>query len=174
MYAQLICAAELNVWIAAEFNWKSQNPGSLAQTIDITDNAPESRSTLAQFNIELTLTKRRIPKIGDADMQRYRINESLLTDGAFLPKMYTIKLEKGKFLTSFDARDPVKDSPMFAVRLVFDKSPYPSREEWKEPVGAPDAMKFWEWTEFCGRRLSENWGSSRGNIFSRIFDKARS
>ncbi|KAF7586501.1 hypothetical protein BBP40_008783 [Aspergillus hancockii] len=168
---KLICRAELNVWIAAEFDWKPHDPKSLSQPINITNASSKTPSLLGEFNIELALTKRRIAKLGDVDTQRYRINESLLTDAAFTPKTYTIRLEQGGFLTPFDARQPVASSPMFAVRLVFDKSPYPPREEWKEPDGTPDAMKFWEWREFCGRRLSENWGSSRGSIFSRIMAK---
>jgi hypothetical protein len=38
---------------------------------------------------------------------------------------------------------------------VFDKLPYPPRKEWREPEGAPDAMKMWEWKEFCARSLPE-------------------
>lgn len=88
------------------------------------------------------------------ETQGWRINESLLTNDAFLPKTYTVRLEEGNFLTPYDLMLPEEDqyTPRFALRLAFDKSPYPPRHEWKEPGGAPDAMKMWEWKDFCGRQ----------------------
>jgi len=85
------------------------------------------------------------------------MNELLLTDDAFLPKTYTISLEKGNFLSPHDASIPFENefTPRFALRLVFDKSPYPPRHEWKEPDGAPDMVKMWEWKEFCGEESAE-------------------
>lgn len=85
-------------------------------------------------------------------MSDYRLNEELLTEDAFRPKRYHIRLEKGKFRTPYDrVVDPY--TPTFTLRLVFDKSPYPAREEWREAQGAPDQMRFWEWDTFCGRQL---------------------
>ncbi|KAE8366757.1 hypothetical protein BDV27DRAFT_124901 [Aspergillus caelatus] len=158
----LICRLELVVWIAAEFDWKPQNPECLSQPIDLPTNPPKRPSHLTQFNIEIALTKRRIPALGDA-VNRRIINEQLLTDAAFLPKKYTIKLESGQFLCASDVGGGYSDSPRFGTRLSFDRSPYPPREEWKETDGGVDANKFWEWREFCSRRLPERTG-----LFSRI------
>ncbi|KAK2591897.1 hypothetical protein QQS21_010421 [Conoideocrella luteorostrata] len=147
----LICRPELNVWIAAEFDWKSCD-GKLSQTIDIT----RTNNKTIQAQIELTLTKRRIPRIGAAKMAEDTINESLLKDSAFQPKSYTLALENDIFLSQFDsinARHLPSHTPRFGFRLVFDKSPYPPRDEWKEPGGAQEALKFWEWTEFCARQI---------------------
>lgn len=75
------------------------------------------------------------------------MNQSLFTDDAVLPKTYTIRLEKGNFLTEYDTillEEEDQYTPRFAIRLYFDKSPYPPRHEWKDPGGAPDAMKMWE------------------------------
>lgn len=150
---------ELNMWIAAEFEWKTQRPESLEQVVDISSIGRNGKGPhlISQFDIELTLAKRRIPRMRDPEIQHWRLNESLLTDDAFLPKMYTVKLEKGNFLTPFDAELPKEPdwTPRFALRLAFDKSPYPPRHEWKEPDGGPDAMKMWEWKEFCGRSSPE-------------------
>lgn len=85
----------------------------------------------------------------------HAINEALLTEPAFLPKTLNLLLEKGNFLTGYDALSPEKEdrfTPHFALRLRFDPSPYPPRNEWKEPKGAPDAVKMWEWKQFCGRK----------------------
>lgn len=146
----------MNIWIAAEFEWKPQRAESLDQVVDISSIAAihTNPHLISQFDIELTLTKRRIPRIRLPETQKWKINESLLTEEAFLPKTYTIRLEKGNFLTPYDSKLPKEDqyTPRFALRLAFDKSPYPPRHEWKEPGGAPDAMKMWEWKDFCGRQ----------------------
>ena len=81
---------------------------------------------MSQFDIELTLAKRRIPRMNRPEMQSRGLNEVFLTDDAFLPKTYTVRLEKGNFLTPFDAMFPEYEdqyTPRFAFRLAFDKSP---------------------------------------------------
>ncbi|PYH94040.1 hypothetical protein BO71DRAFT_399208 [Aspergillus ellipticus CBS 707.79] len=147
----LTCRQELNIWIAAEFDWKLQSPECLEQTVNL-DTKSQKPQVLSEFDIELTLTQRRI---SGCETKNYRINEALLTESAFEPKTYRVRLEKGKFLTQFDSMYAVstRDSMRFALRLVFDKSPYPLREQWKEPDGAPDALRFWDWTEFCAREV---------------------
>lgn len=125
---------------------------------------------ISQFDIGLTLAKRRIPRMRGPETQRWRINESLLTDDAFLPKTYTVRLEKGNFLTPYDAKLPGEDqyTPRFALRLEFDRSPYPPRHEWKEPGGAPDAMEMWEWKGFCGGELPELTMQMQGHSWQKI------
>ena len=87
----------------------------------------------------------------------WKLNESLLTDEAFKPKTFSVMLEKGNFLTPQDEMLSAEDkyTPRFAFRPEFDRSPYPPRSEWKEPQGAPDAMKMWEWKDFVGRKSPE-------------------
>lgn len=156
---KLVCRHELNVWIAAEFEWKAQSPESLDQVVKISSIGDTRKDPhhLSQFHIELTLAKRRIPRMRRPETQSWRINESLLTDDAFLPKMYTVRLEVGNFLTPYDLMLPEEDqyTPRIALRLAFDQSPYPPRHEWKKPGGAPDAMKMWKWKDFCGRQSPE-------------------
>lgn len=171
----MVCRMELNVWIAAEFDWKPQNPKVLDQII----NTPSSNSTgktslLSEFDIELTLSKRRIPGMGDPDPDKpgyRRLNEAQLTKDAFLPKKYTIRLEKGVFVPSVDAKIyKFKNPSKFALRLAFDKAPYPSREEWKEPGGAAqDALLFWEWNEFCREELPSSGGWTFSGIMSKLW-----
>lgn len=43
--------------------------------------------------------------------------------------------------------------PTFALRLTFDRAPFPGREEWRRPEGAPDVFEFWEWNIFLGRNV---------------------
>lgn len=77
---------------------------------------------IGQFDIELTLPKHRIPKMRCPEKQGWRMNESLLTDDAFLPKTYTARLEKGSFPTTYDAILPEEEgqyTPRFPLRLVW-------------------------------------------------------
>jgi len=114
---------------------------------------------LGQLDIELTLTKRAIERHG-------HINEKLLTEEAFLPKKYTIRLEQGIFMAP--AYNLVKGgipytTTKYTLRLVFDKSPIPPRREWKdEEALAVDRCRVWEWSEFVYRGLpkEEGWAST--------------
>ncbi|KAK2598205.1 hypothetical protein QQS21_005682 [Conoideocrella luteorostrata] len=151
---ELICRAELNVWIAAEVEWKPRHAESLNQ--EFNPNQHDS-ALVHQIEIELTLTKRRIPDLGGVDMFGYRINEDVLEEEAFMPKTYIICLEKGSFHAQ--SHQPQEEQPLveqtgkFELRLTFNPSPYPPRQEWKQPDRAPDAMMFWEWTQFCCRQI---------------------
>ena len=156
---KLLCRQGLNIWIAAEFAWKPHSPASLDQIVDIggLDGTRRDPHLIQQFDIEMTLAKRRIARMRRPERQGWRMNESVLTDEAFRPKTYTVRLEKGNFLAPFDAIGQREDqyTPRFALRLAFDPSPYPPRHEWKEPGGAPDALEMWQWKEFCGRSSPE-------------------
>ena len=150
--AQLVCRANLNVWIAAEFDWKflSGEDGNIL--VDLSDTSDKSSTQkLFKFGIEMTLTKRRIPKLGHMAMEGYRINEELLSDDAFVPKTYSVCLERGNFLTQHDTlcEELLEGTPRWGARITFDRSPYPSRETWKEEP----YEKFWEWKAFCAWQL---------------------
>lgn len=143
-------------------------PDANSNPEETNDQSASPASTAAEFQIEITLTKRR-PASWGAKVERLRINEHNLTEAAFAPKTYRVALERGVFRSredlaraggggayGTDAAQPQMPAwaEQFALRLVFlDQSPYPSREEWKQPEGMPDANKPWEWKEFCGRRL---------------------
>ncbi|KAI9811697.1 MAG: hypothetical protein M1826_003108 [Phylliscum demangeonii] len=157
---EIVSRYELVIWIAAEFERKSLSPKSLDQVVDVSGIGATRKhpQPISQFDIELTLAKRIIPRMRGPETQTRRINESLLTDDVFLPKTYTVRLEKGNFLAPCDAMFPEHEdqyTPRFALRLVFDQSPYPPRHEWKDPSGGPDAMKMWEWKEFCARESAD-------------------
>jgi hypothetical protein len=151
----LTCKYENNVWIACEISWKAKDPNALQQVITSTNPS----SLISQFALEITLQKRRISSLQDARWDKSELNEKLLTDAAFQPKTYTLRLEQGRFRTPHDLLNDGKNTPdwapWYAFRLVFDVSPYPPRQEWKwadeKPV--PDVYKFWEWKEFCNREL---------------------
>ena len=155
----MICQVELNVFIAAEFNWKPLRPESFDQAINMSSigGSRNSPSLVSQFDIELTLAKRCIPSLRGPEEQKWALmHEAQLTDAAFLPRTYALRLEKGNFVAP--SNHPFGWEPMatqrYALRLSFDPSPYPPRNEWKKPERGPDAMKMWDWKEFVGGALS--------------------
>jgi len=79
------------------------------------------------------------------------LNKQTLTEDAFLPKLYKIKIEKRHFVEPSYIRFDTKYKARFALRILFDISPYPSRSEWREPQGGPDDGKIWDYKEFVGR-----------------------
>lgn len=161
-HLQLRCSCETTPWIAAEFEWKLHSVEHFDGAVDVSriDKTRKNPTphVISQFDIEITLGKGYMPSLRSRLIQStYQINESLLVDDAFRPKIYTVRLEKGNFLSAHDAMLPKEHefTPRFALRLVFDKSPYPPRMEWKRPEGSPVALKVWEWKEFCARESPE-------------------
>ncbi|KAI0378645.1 hypothetical protein F5Y04DRAFT_261265 [Hypomontagnella monticulosa] len=154
---ELWCRCNFNYWIAAELQWESielprHQSRSLA-TPSETKIAPTKKSQiLGRLRLKLTLTKR-LPQHAASSIlsQSTLVNEFSLTDDAFLPKSYTIKIEKGNFIEPCCIGYPNSDRPRFSLRLLFDKSPYPPRSEWKKPEGGPDGGQFWDHVEFVSR-----------------------
>lgn len=146
-------------FLATDFIWKITNVVRLEQAIDGTTTAKSKKShdthLISQFSISVTLQKGRPERLQGSEWDHFpRINEGLLTDVAFKPKEYTVRLEQGRLRTQYDMLNGGKNmaewTPWFAHRLVFDVSPYPPREQWKDGNVAPIAVfKPWEWTEFC-------------------------
>lgn len=107
-------------------------------------------SLIGQINLEMTLLNR-IPQ----EVQSYRpmpvFNE--LEDDAFQPRLYSIRIEKGNFtLPCFaGSENGYRPNNRYALRLLFDRSPYPPRKDWMKPEYGPDGCGFWDRKEFVGR-----------------------
>jgi hypothetical protein len=83
------------------------------------------------------------------------ITELALTDDAFRPEQYTIRIEKGNFIEPCYVGSSSSYRPRFALRLVFDKPPYPPRSKGRKPEQGPDDSQFWHHKEFVGRSSPE-------------------
>jgi len=83
------------------------------------------------------------------------VNELGLKDDAFHPKSFTVSIENGSFKQPCFIGGDESMWSRYALRLFFDKSPYPPRCEWKEPEGGPDSGQFWDHKEFVGRSSPE-------------------
>lgn len=92
----------------------------------------------------------------DVEWSRFTRASGFIKEEAFLTKSFIVTLEQGDFITQYDALG-ASDPPHFNFRLVFDPSPYPPREQWKDTARpAADALKFWEWNEFCSRQKEQD------------------
>ena len=84
------------------------------------------------------------------------LNEIFLSDHAFRPKLFTVRIEKGNFIAPSGIGFKDSHKKGYAFRLLFEKSPYPPREQWKRPEGGPDSSNlFWDNVEFAGRPSPE-------------------
>lgn len=76
--------------------------------------------------------------------------------------MYHITLEHGRFRNQFDVNHKILDGSLYALRIVFDPSPFPPEEKWNNESCGPHVMRLWECTEFNARRYPEErlglWG----------------
>ncbi|KAI1861846.1 hypothetical protein JX265_009349 [Neoarthrinium moseri] len=158
---QLRAGAEISDFIAAGFDWELKRPESLNHIVDLNQIDERRGTLLSQFEVELTLTTRVHPRLQETRHLCTLLNEQALTDGAFLPKFYTIRLEYGRFddpSTSWMHDPPaLYRPPKYALRLLFDKSPFPAREEWNDEARFPaEQCRFWDMREFAQREVPKD------------------
>lgn len=146
--------------MANEFEWKIKNMDHFDGSVNIDDKS-RSRTkpcVISQFDIEITMLKRLTPyyKSHEGTTDWLERNPRL-NDEAFRPKTYTVRLEKGYFLDAYGAATLKTHStyrvPRYALRLLFDKSPYPPEQEWNSESWKPSA---WEWKDFNGSKIVES------------------
>jgi hypothetical protein len=112
---------------------------------------------LGQINLNITLTKR-LPAWAQKSSRKFPFaNEGSLTDDAFQPKSFTVRIEEGDFEIPSKAWVPSKRAHLssgklsldYKRRLVFDKSPYPPKSEWKKGSHGKDLWDFKEFVSKC-------------------------
>ncbi|KAI3320493.1 hypothetical protein HD806DRAFT_506601 [Xylariaceae sp. AK1471] len=150
---ELWCRCNFNYWIASTLEWKSSQPRDSSHVAEAeTDQNNKHLQVLGQLHLEITLTKRLPQRVESSILSKSTIiNEKSLTDGAFRPKSFTVTIEKGNFIEPCYVGYPSSDRPRFALRLLFDESPYPPRSEWKKPEGGPDGGQFFHHIQFVSR-----------------------
>lgn len=172
---QLFARREFCIFIAAEFDWIAQNPEILSSEVD-TQN-----SLVCHCEIEISLTNRysseltpfqekRLVEVG-INKGNAVVNSFRLSDEAFTRRKFAIRIEQGEFITGEDKKLGLSTwaAPNFAYRLIFDSSPYPPQNMWKEDTwGDPlGKLRLWEWNEFYAKR--EPRSSWMWKIFGRLF-----
>ncbi|KAI0551594.1 hypothetical protein F4679DRAFT_538470 [Xylaria curta] len=145
---ELLCRVELCQFICAQLNWKrtSKQPSKTNE-----DSRPNEPRLLGELELEITLTKRLPEWVPPQALKDYaKLNENNLHDDAFEPKLFKVRMEKGHFMEP--AYLSSRGATRYSLRLMFDKSPYPVRSEWRQPEGGPDSNEFWNHKEFVGRK----------------------
>ncbi|KAH6681491.1 hypothetical protein B0J14DRAFT_576510 [Halenospora varia] len=159
---ELKCASDNSYFMGAKFEWKAKDPNTRCWQATSTDLS----QLQCQFAIEITLQKQdnegtcESVQTDPAYAFLPHLQTSRLTDDAFLPKTYTLRLEKGRFTTQCDrlyggktwygAKKLHPWATWFSFKLIFDPSPYPPRKQWKDTKtsSVPGDTHFWEWNEF--------------------------
>ncbi|KAL1880098.1 hypothetical protein Daus18300_001461 [Diaporthe australafricana] len=119
----------------------------------------------------MTLTKRVMPEAKEYFCEGF--NEVHITDAAFRSRIYKVQLTKKMFpmadLSMYELRSatpPPDKSSGYGLRIVFDKSPYPPVEEWRQNTGGMWNMaqkrRFWGYRDFY-RATEESRALSRGD-----------
>jgi hypothetical protein len=116
---------------------------------------------LGEVKLQITLSKRP-PSIvmGMPPFMTTITNEGSLSDEAFQPKSFTVRIERGNFKCPSEIGKPEITSPkehldMFNIhprsdlRILFDPSPYPPKNEWWRPRSAICPP----YTEFIGQSV---------------------
>lgn len=153
-----LCAGGGFCWsILSEFEWKSTAIEPLDDSQ--TPQGHQSPYLLGQLNIEITLTKRLPLFARKTHEKNTMVNGGSLTDDAFRPKLFTVRIEQGNFSTPafnlFAYLGPSR-ALTWTKRLVFNTSPYPPesewKETWKEDWKEPDGCNYWDCKEFVAQR----------------------
>jgi hypothetical protein len=93
-------------------------------------------------------------------------NEESLKDDAFRPKPFIVRIEQGSFMIASAVGCNVKPGDSSydqrsALRLLFDRSPYPPANEWKPVPWYPRQIIAVSPREFTGRIVDILKGTGR-------------
>ncbi|KAI9651825.1 MAG: hypothetical protein M1829_002138 [Trizodia sp. TS-e1964] len=159
---EVYCNFEMCWLLALAFEWKTLPPPPPPPPTTPAAQRPCARSPqlLGHLNVEITLARRLPPGIPEKMRQHGTyLTEKVLRDAAFRPKPFCLRMEKGVFMEPGMVGVEGMGAARYTLRLLFDKSPFPPREEWWKPNsgpdGGPDGISFWEKREFVARRARE-------------------
>ncbi|KAF2237046.1 hypothetical protein EV356DRAFT_565140 [Viridothelium virens] len=157
---QISCRCNFNYFIFADIQWKTIKSSNPSQ--DTGSTWTKTPKVLGQLDVEITLVNQ-LPQCGESTalLNMKNLNGNNLVDDSFQPKVYSIRIEEGNFKEPCDGSPPNSEQYRYARRLLFDKSPYPPRSEWKRPEGGPDSNQFWDIKEFVGRQSRDLRGKGR-------------
>ncbi|KAF8961554.1 hypothetical protein BDZ97DRAFT_1828797 [Flammula alnicola] len=134
---EIISRTELSLWLAAHIDWKIIESGGVQETAAPKQSLlnkwilSSQTSRVLVATIEITITKRRGPmchSIINPEMA-HTMGGYFLLESAFQPKQFNITVERGEFMAPLVLKG--MPSPVFGLRMTFDKSPYPPMESWK-------------------------------------------
>jgi hypothetical protein len=137
-------------YLSGTFEWKN-----LKSSISYDSSATTGATTLARLDLEMTLL---VDKPGVTALAGHKGNKFWLNDVAFEPKQFSVTIEEGAFWHP-SLRAHLDQKHLFytkqcPLQLTFDRSPYPPREEWRNPhTMGLESHKYWERNQFCAGQI---------------------
>jgi len=159
---QLSCMAQLSYAFAVNMDWKilrqsePEEPVEPSETAIAEDGKPQ---VLSRAKLEITLNATLAKSLQAREPSKFAAaNERHLSKAAFTPRTFTITIERGNFMPKPLVGIAEGDfRHRYGLRLLFDKSPFPSREGFKTPDKSPvSGFKFDEMDMFVASRLPQS------------------
>jgi hypothetical protein len=151
----------MNYFFAVNLKWKSiplPKADRVIETAKIEATANRKPQLLGKLNLEITLNTSVANSIIGGVPPGPGPNERLLSDAAFRTRSFTVTIEKGNFTPDHWIEYKGSLKQRWGLRLLFDKSPYPAREGFKDlhggPLGLDDELA--EITTFLARPLPDS------------------
>lgn len=152
----------LVMMIVAHVEWRVVTPvvENTPQTTTHPAGVPQSNTPhfLGQLDLEITLTSRYPGAVTSSGLN---INQMHIADHGFRPRPFVVRIEQGIFIEPAEVGMPQRQddrTPRFALRLLSDQSPYPSKYDWRERFRIKaDGISTppWEVREFVGQKLPD-------------------
>ncbi|KXL51596.1 MAG: hypothetical protein FE78DRAFT_26351 [Acidomyces sp. 'richmondensis'] len=159
---ELSCMAQLSYAFAVNMDWKilpqsePEEPVEPSETAIEEDRKPQ---VLGRAKLEITLNATLAKSLQAREPSKFAAaNERHLSEAAFTPRTFTIIVERGNFMPKPLVGIAEGDfRHRYGLRLLFDKSPFPSREGFKTPDKSPvSGFKFDEMDMFVASRLPQS------------------
>jgi hypothetical protein len=145
---------------AVNLEWKSiplPKSDEVIETAETKTTANGKPQHLGKLNLEITLNTSVANSLTEGLPNWPSPNEHYLSKAAFRTRSFTATIEKGNFIPNYWIGHEGKFKLRWGLRLLFDKSPYPTREGLKSldegPISVDDLD---EMATFLARRLPDS------------------
>ncbi|ELR06919.1 hypothetical protein GMDG_02289 [Pseudogymnoascus destructans 20631-21] len=145
---------------AVNLEWKSiplPKSDEAIETAETKTTANGKPQLLGKLNLEITLNTSVANSLTGWLPNWPSPNEHYLSEAAFRTRSFTAAIEKGNFIPNLWVGYEGKFKQRWGLRLLFDKSPYPTREGLKSLDEVPISVdELDEMVTFLARRLPDS------------------
>ncbi|KAK4969920.1 hypothetical protein LTR66_011601 [Elasticomyces elasticus] len=155
---------------AGNLEWKSiplPKSDQVIETAETKTTRNGKPQLLEKLSLEITLNTSVANSLTEGLPNWPSPNEHYLSEAAFRTRSFTATIEKGDFIPDRWIGHEGEYKQRWGLRLLFDKSPFPTREGLKSPDEVPISVAdFDEMATFLARRLPES--ETRGKAMNDI------
>jgi len=145
---------------AVNIDWKSlplPEPDKSIKTAGISTFWSRKPQVLGRMNLEIKLSTSVAGSLLGPLPIWPSLNEHYLSEAAFKPRTFMVTIEKGNFVHKRLVGREGNYRIRYGLRLLFSKSPYPTREGLKNPDKSPiSELNFDEMDMFVARTLPQS------------------